>query len=125
MAALSGFSMIARADNHPGFAANPQGRSVPMLSFLNWGLFFPTAIRRTDFLVKEGVFIVQSHGRAANSGMHGYHPAEPQKPTPVLCQQSGANPDEIAAIPDVYRLMTPGGRSRQSAATQKRLAHFP
>jgi hypothetical protein len=37
--------------------------------------------------------------------MHGYHPADPQSYAALLTNQPGI-PDNIAAIPDIFRLMT-------------------
>ena len=38
-------------------------------------------------------------------GMHGYHPTDPQSYA-VLCTNQAEIPEQIAAIPDIYRLMT-------------------
>jgi hypothetical protein len=58
------------------------------------------------FLVREGVLIVPSHmGERPIRAMHGYHPADPQSYA-VLCTNQADLPNDISAIPDVYRLMT-------------------
>jgi hypothetical protein len=36
--------------------------------------------------------------------MHGYHPADPQSYA-VLCTNQPEIPEEVVAIPDIYRLM--------------------
>jgi Type I phosphodiesterase / nucleotide pyrophosphatase len=57
------------------------------------------------FLVNEGVLIVPSHmGKRPIRGMHGYHPNEKQS-FAVLCTNQDKIPEEISAIPDIYRLM--------------------
>jgi hypothetical protein len=58
------------------------------------------------FLVNEGVLIVPSHmGERPIRGMHGYHP-EAKQSYAMLCTNQGEIPEEIASIPDIYRLMT-------------------
>jgi hypothetical protein len=58
------------------------------------------------FLVKEGVLIVPSHmGEKPIRAMHGYHPSDPQSYA-SLCTNQSPLPDDILAIPDMYRLMT-------------------
>jgi hypothetical protein len=58
------------------------------------------------FLVKEGILIVPSHmGERPIRGMHGYHPADPQSYA-MLCTNQPSIPNDIAAIPDIFRLMT-------------------
>lgn len=57
------------------------------------------------FLVKEGVLIVPSHmGERPIRGMHGYHPDEKHS-FATLCTNQSEIPDEVEAIPDVYKLM--------------------
>ncbi|MBC8096598.1 MAG: alkaline phosphatase family protein [Akkermansiaceae bacterium] len=57
------------------------------------------------FLVDEGVLIIPSHmGERPIRGMHGYHPADPQSYA-MLCTNQPDLPDDILAIPDVYKLM--------------------
>ncbi|HKW27891.1 MAG TPA: nucleotide pyrophosphatase, partial [Verrucomicrobiae bacterium] len=58
------------------------------------------------FLVKEGVLIVPSHmGERPIRAMHGYHPTDKHSYAALLTNQPEI-PEEITAIPDVYRLMT-------------------
>jgi hypothetical protein len=58
------------------------------------------------FLVKEGVLIVPSHmGERPIRGMHGYHPEEKHSYA-TLCTNQANIPEDIVAIPDVFRLMT-------------------
>ena len=58
------------------------------------------------FLVKEGVLIVPSHmGERPIRGMHGYHPLDKHSYASLLTNQAEI-PQEVAAIPDVFKLMT-------------------
>lgn len=58
------------------------------------------------FLVKEGVLIVPSHmGERPIRAMHGYHPEEKHS-FATLFTNSPEIPDDVTAIPDIYRLMT-------------------
>jgi Type I phosphodiesterase / nucleotide pyrophosphatase len=76
------------------------------------------------FLVNEGVLIVPSHmGKRPIRGMHGYHPSEKQSYA-VLCTNQDKIPEEISAIPDIYRLMTrdaDDANTRNSAANTSKL----
>ena len=57
------------------------------------------------FLVKEGVLIVPSHmGERPLAAMHGYHPTEPQSYA-ALCSNQPTTGEDVAAIPDMFRLM--------------------
>jgi hypothetical protein len=68
------------------------------------------------FLVKEGVLIVPSHmGERPIRAMHGYHPAEKHSFAALLTNQPTL-PEELEAIPDVFRLMT---READSLCEQK------
>lgn len=85
----------------------PQGRIVPDAELEELGAFFPDRyFGELIFLVKEGVLIVPSHmGRRPIRAMHGYHPSDPQS-FAALCTNQAEIPQEIAAIPDLFRLMT-------------------
>jgi predicted AlkP superfamily pyrophosphatase or phosphodiesterase len=85
----------------------PQGRIVPDSELKELRTFFPDRyFGELIFLVKEGVLIVPSHmGERPIRGMHGYHPKDPQSYA-VLCTNQEFIPEEILAIPDIYRLMT-------------------
>ena len=69
--------------------------------------FFPDGyFGELIFLVKEGVLIVPSHmGERPIRAMHGYHPKEKQSYAALLTNQAEVAAD-IAAIPDLFRLMT-------------------
>ena len=85
----------------------PQGRIIPDAELEQLHTLFPDRyFGQLIFLVKEGVLIVPSHmGQRPIRGMHGYHPDEPQSYA-ALCTNQPEIPDEISAIPDVFRLMT-------------------
>jgi predicted AlkP superfamily pyrophosphatase or phosphodiesterase len=84
-----------------------QGRMVPDSELRQMGTFFADRyFGELIFLVKEGVLIVPSHmGERPIRAMHGYHPTDPQSYA-SLCTNQTAIPDDIVAIPDVFRLMT-------------------
>jgi hypothetical protein len=72
------------------------------------------------FLVQEGVLIVPSHmGERPIRAMHGYHPTDPQSYASLLTNQP-AIPDDITAIPHIYRLM-----ERTAALARERNAPVP
>lgn len=84
----------------------PQGRIVPDEELKALGAFFPDRkFGELVFLVKEGVLIVPSHmGERPIRAMHGYHPNDKQSYA-ALCTNQPEIPDDVAAIPDVFRLM--------------------
>ncbi len=84
----------------------PQGRILADAELSEMRVLFPDRyFGELIFLVKEGVLIVPSDmGQRPIRGMHGYHPADPQSYA-ALCTNQPEIPDEIAAIPDIYRLM--------------------
>lgn len=87
----------------------PQGRILPEGELKELRAWFPdNYFGELIFLVKEGVLILPSHmGERPIRGMHGYHPSDPQSYA-MLCSNQAGIPDEIGAIPDVYKLMTRG-----------------
>jgi len=84
-----------------------EGRIVPDSELADLGaLFADRYFGELIFVVKEGVLIVPSHmGKRPIRGMHGYHPSEKQSYA-VLCTYQDKIPEDISAIPDIYRLMT-------------------
>jgi hypothetical protein len=82
------------------------GRAIPDSELADMGVLFPDRyFGELIFLVKEGVLIVPSHmGKRPIRAMHGYHPSEMQSYA-VLCTNQDKIPQEISAIPDIYRLM--------------------
>jgi len=85
----------------------PQGRIVPDTELEELRAFFPDRyFGELIFLVREGVLIVPSHmGERPIRGMHGFHPTEKHSYA-ALCTNQPEIPDDIAAIPDIFRLMT-------------------
>ncbi|HZI30783.1 MAG TPA: alkaline phosphatase family protein, partial [Candidatus Binatia bacterium] len=85
----------------------PQGRLLPdeELEQLHC-LFHDRYFGESIFLMKEGVLIVPSHmGERPIRAMHGYHPADKHSYAALLTNQPEIAAD-IAAIPDIYKLMT-------------------
>jgi hypothetical protein len=84
-----------------------EGRILPDSELADLGALFPDRyFGELIFLVKEGVLIVPSHmGQRPIRGMHGYHPTEKQSYA-ALCTNQRDIPEQITAIPDIYRLMT-------------------
>jgi hypothetical protein len=85
----------------------PQGRIVPDEELKQLGAFFPDRyFGELIFLVKEGVLIVPSDmGARPIHAMHGYHPTDIHSYA-SLCTNQENIPDDINAIPDLFRLMT-------------------
>jgi hypothetical protein len=85
----------------------PQGRILPDDELKQMRVFFADRyFGELIFLVKEGVLIVPSHmGERPIRAMHGYHPNDPQSYAALLSNQAEI-PEDIVAIPDVFRLMT-------------------
>jgi hypothetical protein len=85
----------------------PQGRILPdeELNQLHC-LFHDRYFGETIFLAKEGVLIVPSHmGERPIRAMHGYHPNDRHSYAALLTNQPEL-PDDVTAIPDIYKLMT-------------------
>ena len=84
----------------------PQGRILPDAELAEMQTLFPDRyFGELIFLVKEGVLIVPSHmGERPIRAMHGYHPTDKQSYAALLTNQTEI-PGEIAAIPDMFRLM--------------------
>jgi len=84
----------------------PEGRIIPDAELEELHAFFPDRyFGELIYVVREGVLIVPSHmGERPIFGMHGYHPHDPQSYA-MFCTNQTEIPDEIEAIPDVYRLM--------------------
>jgi predicted AlkP superfamily pyrophosphatase or phosphodiesterase len=94
----------------------PQGRIVPDAELKQLGAFFEDRyFGELIFLVREGVLIVPSHmGERPIRGMHGYHPNDPNSYA-VLCTNQPGIPEEVKAIPDVFRLMTRDAEEAKAA----------
>jgi len=85
----------------------PQGRILPDEELKELGALFPDHyFGELIFLLKEGALIVPSHmGERPIHAMHGYHPRDKHSYAALLTNQPDI-PGQIAAIPDIYRLMT-------------------
>jgi predicted AlkP superfamily pyrophosphatase or phosphodiesterase len=85
----------------------PQGRIIPDAELASLGTLFPDCyFGQLIFLVKEGVLIVPSHmAERPIRAMHGYHPDEPQSYA-MICTNQTDLPNDLLAIPDIFRLMT-------------------
>ncbi|HWQ90853.1 MAG TPA: alkaline phosphatase family protein, partial [Clostridia bacterium] len=101
------FNQHAREVITQFLAQVPQGRILPDEELEDLGaLFADRYFGELIFLVREGVLIVPSHmGQRPIRAMHGYHPSDAQSYA-ALCSNQESVPDEITAIPDLYRLMT-------------------
>jgi hypothetical protein len=85
----------------------PQGTVLSDEELARLGTLFPDRyFGELIFLAAEGVLIVPSHmGERPIRAMHGYHPDAPHSYAALLTNQP-AVPEEITAIPDIYKLMT-------------------
>ena len=94
-----------------------QGRIVGDDELARLGTLFPDRyFGELIFLVAEGVLIVPSHmGARPIRAMHGYHPADKHSYA-ALCSNQADVPEEITAIPDMFRLMTREAELAASAA---------
>jgi hypothetical protein len=100
------FSETARKLISDALQNVPQGRILPDAELDELGALFPDRyFGEMFFLVKEGVLIVPSHmGARPIRAMHGYHPSEKHSYA-LLCTNQVTIPDEVSAIPDMYKLM--------------------
>lgn len=101
------FNDNARAKISNVLRTVPQGRILPDTELKELRTFFHDShFGELIFLVKESVLIVPSHmGERPIRAMHGYHPSEKHSYAALFTNQSEV-PDEIKAIPDIYKLMT-------------------
>ncbi len=85
----------------------PEGRILPDSELEEMRALFPDRyFGELIFLVKEGVLIVPSHmGERPIRAMHGYHPSDKHSYAALFTNQTEI-PDDINAIPDIYKLMT-------------------
>ena len=84
----------------------PEGRIVEDPELKQLGTFFPDRyFGEMIFLLREGILIVPSDmGKSRIRGMHGYHPSDKHSYA-TLCTNQPEIPDEVRAIPDVYKVM--------------------
>jgi predicted AlkP superfamily pyrophosphatase or phosphodiesterase len=85
----------------------PQGRILSDQELARLHCLFPDRyFGELIFLVKEGVLIVPSHmGERPIRAMHGYHPSDKHSYAALVTNQADI-PDDIVAIPHVFKLMT-------------------
>jgi hypothetical protein len=97
----------------------PQGKIVTDEQLQQWGCFFPDRyFGELIFLVDEGVLIVPSDmGERPIRAMHGYHPNASQSYAALLTNQTNI-PDDIVAIPDMFKLMTRDAELARSRNTR-------
>ncbi|HVV01815.1 MAG TPA: alkaline phosphatase family protein [Verrucomicrobiae bacterium] len=96
-----------------------QGRILPDGELEELGVLFPDRyFGELFFLVKEGVLIVPSHmGARPIRAMHGYHPTDKHSYA-LLCTNQESIPEEVSAIPDMYKLMTRDAEAAHAANSQ-------
>jgi hypothetical protein len=89
-----------------GLQGVSQGRILPEAELKRLKTYFPDHyFGELIFLVKEGMLIVPSDmGARPIRAMHGYHPNEIHS-FAALCTNQEGIPDDVRAIPDMYRLM--------------------
>ena len=85
----------------------PQGAIVDDAQLERWHCLFPDRyFGELIFLAHEGVLIVPSDmGERPIRAMHGYHPEAKHSYAALLTNHSDV-PEDIVAIPDVFKLMT-------------------
>ena len=110
------FNERARQEITAALQTVPQGRILPDSELKELRAHFPDGyFGELIFLADEGVLIVPSHmGERPIRGMHGYHPSAKHSYA-MLCTNQTEIPEDIAAIPDIFRLMT---RDAEVAATK-------
>ena len=84
----------------------PEGRILPDEELERLGTLFPDRyFGELIFLLEEGTLIVPSDmGERPIRAMHGYHPDDPHSYAALMTNQADV-PSDIAAIPDMYKLM--------------------
>src|SRR3954465_9613917 len=117
------FNDRAREEITAALKTVPQGRILPEAELKELRAFFPDGyFGELIFLVNEGVLIVPSHmGERPIRGMHGYHPTDKHSYAMLATNQADI-PEEVTAIPDVFKLMT---RDAQLAKARNAAAKAP
>ncbi len=84
----------------------PEGRILPDAELKELRAYFADGkFGEMIFLAKEGVLIVPSHmGERPITAMHGYHPLDKHSYATLFTNQPQI-PDDITAIPDIFKLM--------------------
>jgi len=93
-----------------------QGRIIPDEELKEMHtLFEDRAFGELIYLTQEGVLIVPSHmGERPIRAMHGYHPKDKHSYAALLTNQAQV-PQDITAIPHIYKLMTQHALEAKSA----------
>lgn len=96
-----------------------QGRILPDAELSRLGTLFPDRyFGELIFLAQEGTLIVPSDmGERPIRAMHGYHPQDPHSYASLLTNQLDV-PDDVTAIPDIFRLMTRDAELAASARAE-------
>jgi len=83
-----------------------EGRILGDAELRSLGALFPDHyFGEMIFLMREGSLIVPSDmGERPIRAMHGYHPTDPHSYAALMSNQSDI-PEDISAIPDIYKLM--------------------
>jgi Type I phosphodiesterase / nucleotide pyrophosphatase len=97
-----------------------QGVIVTDEQLKHWGCYFPDRyFGELVFLVNEGVLIVPSDmGERPIRAMHGYHPNARHSYAALLTNHTDV-PEEIVAIPDLFKLMTRDAEWARARNTQR------
>ena len=116
------FNDAARTRITEALREEPKGRIVPDSELREMhALFEDRYFGELIFLVREGVLIVPSHmGERPIRAMHGYHPTDPHSYASLLTNRTSV-PEDITAIPHIYRLMESTARlaRERNASTPK------
>ncbi len=101
-----------------------QGRIIPDEELKEMHtLFEDRAFGELIYLTQEGVLIVPSHmGERPIRAMHGYHPKDKHSYASLLTNQSQV-PQDITAIPHIYKLMTQHALEAKAAGTSSITQH--
>ncbi len=85
----------------------PEGHVMSDDELRQLGTYFPDRyFGELIFLVQEGTLIVPGHmGARPIRAMHGFHPDAPHSYAALMTNQADV-PDDVAAIPDMFTLMT-------------------
>ena len=109
--------------------SEPEGRIISEAELKELGAHFPDGkFGELIFLLREGTLLVPSHmGERPIRAMHGYHPDDPHSYAALLTTEKDFG-EEIASIPDIYRLMdkeaTELAESRASGRKKEKLAEI-
>jgi hypothetical protein len=114
------FNEQARRFVTNALAEVPQGRVLADQELKSLGTYFPDhQFGELIFLVQEGVLIVPSHmGERPIRAMHGYHPDDKHSFASLFSNQPEI-PEDITAIPHMYKLMERDALAAKAANSGK------